>query len=235
MDDYGVSPVSMLRMLGPAFVLAPIMLWVLLSGPFVLYPIARWRAKGDGDPQLGLKTAFHYFGMLAFQLGLFGATMVVYALFSKMSSSERGDVYRFGFGFVVPAAIMFAVHARLLKRTNMGQYPIVSRLFLGYNLVVTGLIGLIAFIMVFQALFTKGSSGDFGRFAPAALIVYGGAWTVCGIRFGKLVLGAAGNDAAPRPPMARDASAPTAAVPVQPSGPSLPSLGGGSFPPIDKK
>src|SRR6266446_5827234 len=119
MDDYGVSPVSMLRLLGPAFVIGPILLWILLSGPFVLYPLARWRAQRDGDPQLGLKTAFHYFGMLAFQLGLFGATMVLYALFSKMSSSDRGDVYRFGFGLVVPAAIMFAFHVGLLKRTNL--------------------------------------------------------------------------------------------------------------------
>jgi hypothetical protein len=236
MDDYGISPVSMVRMLGPVFVIGPVVIWLLLSGPFVLYPLARWRQREAGaDPQLGLKTAFHYFAMLAFQIGLFGAAIVLYTLFSKMGSSERGDAYRLGFGFIVPAVILFAFHAGLLKRTNMGHFPIVSRLFLGYNLVITGLLGLVAFVMVFQALFTKGSSGDFGRFAGAALIVYGGAWATCGIRFGKLVL-VDGDAAAPAPHVPRESRAPTEPpAPPTPSGPQLPSLGGGSFPPIDKK
>jgi hypothetical protein len=85
-----------------------------------------------------------------------------------------------------------------------------------------------AFVLVFQALFAKGSTGDFGRFAGASLIVYGGAWAACGMRFLRLV-----RDDVP-PPQAphRDVAPPPAAMPPPTTG--LPSLGGGAYPPIER-
>jgi hypothetical protein len=233
MDDYGVSPFQMMRMLGPVMVIGPLLLWLLISGPFVLYPIARWRANRDAtpDPQLGLKVALEYFRMLTFQLGLFGSVMVLFTMFSKMPSSDKGDVYRVGFGLLVPAAILFAAHAVMLAKTNQDRYLVPRRLFGGYNLVVTGLVGMTAFMLVFQALFAKGSSGDFGRFAIAMLLVYGGAWAGCGVRFLRLVRDDVGQP--PAAPAARE-GAPPLAAPPPPAAPGLPSLGGGAFPPIDR-
>jgi hypothetical protein len=231
MDDYGASPFQIMRLLGPMMVVGPLLLWMLISGPFVLYPIARWRAHRDAvvDPQLGLKTALEYFRMLAFQLGLMGCAVIVFAMFSKMPGDDKGDVYRVGFGLFVPAAILFAAHVAMLTKTNQLQYAAPRRLFGGYNLVITGLLGMTAFVLVFQALFAKGSTGDFGRFAGASLVVYGGAWAACGIRFLRLV-----HDDVPPPqaPM-REAAAPPAAITPPPTS-GLPSLGGGAYPPIER-
>ena len=223
-SDYGI----VLRALGSLSVIAPFLLWLVVSGPVLIYPIARWRAHREPvfDQHLGIKVALGYFGMLAFQLALLGGTLVVFALLSKSSSDERSEMYRIGFGFLVPGLVILAAHVALLRRTNQDQFPAVRRLFLGYNLIVTGLLGLVAFVMTCQALFGKGSSGDFGRFSAAALLIYGTAWGACGIQLARIVLGTY----TPVPP--QDVVAPSS-VASQPSGPTLPPLGGGAFPPID--
>ncbi len=237
MDDYGASPFQVMRMMGPVMVLGPLLLWLLISGPFVLYPIARWRAQRDANPdgQLGLKVVLEYFRMLGFQLALVGGVMVLFTLFSKLPSSEKGEVYRVGFGLLIPAAMLVAAHVVMLARTNQDHFRVPRRLFGGYNLVITGLVGMTAFMLVFQALFAKGSTGDFGRFAAALLMVYGGAWAACGVRFLQLVRDDA--PAPPGPPAARDVAGAAPGQPASPSPPvtpGLPSLGGGSFPPIER-
>lgn len=61
------------------------------------------------------------------------------------------------------------------------------------------------------------------------------AWAACGIQFGRIMLGPSAASAGPQAgASAHSASAPPPASP-QPGGPVLPSLGGGSFPPIDPK
>ena len=227
MDEYGVTPFQVLRLMGPFLVVGPVILWLLMTGPFALYPLARWRV-GATDKQLGIKFALEYFRMLAFQLGLFGSVIVLYTLFSKMPSDDKGDLYRVGFGFFVPAALLFAAHMRMLAGTNQKEQQGTRRLFGGYNLVITGLVGMTSLVIAFQALFTKGSSGDMGRLGVAALLVYGGAWAICLGTFAKLVR--EDRTVPPAPPITRVEAAP--AQPPQPSG--LPSLGGSVFPPIDR-
>jgi hypothetical protein len=233
MDDYGVSPLMMLRLLSPLLVIGPIVLWFLIAGPFVLYLVARWRAHREPvvDPQLGLKTALNYFGMIGFQLALFGAMMIVWMIVTKEASGDRGAFLRVAFGFLIPALIVYGVHHMLLKRTNQREFMGVTRLFQGYNLLVTGLVGVTSFFLVFQALFSKGSSGEMGRISAAMLVVYGSAWAVCGLQFARTVL-----DTSYEPP--RDTGTPPSVVAPQPpatGGHTLPSLGGGSFPPIAPK
>ena len=214
-----------LTTVGPLLAFGPLLLCFVLVGPLLIYPLARWRlARGLDDPHLGIKVALGYFGMLAFQLALLGMTSIVFALLSKAPSEDRGDIYRLGFGFLLPGLILWAAHVVMLTRTNQEQFPAVRRLFLGYNLVLTGLFGLVAFVMACQALFSRGSSGDFGRLGTAALLVYGSAWCACGVRFGRIVFGAA--PVVPHEVVMQPA-------PVQQSGPTLPALGGGAFPPID--
>ena len=231
MNKYGLSPLEMMTLLGPMFVIVPLLLWFLVIGPLVLYPIARWRAHREPivDPQLGLKVALHYFRMLALQLLLLGGVLLIFTIISK-GSADKGDFYRAAFGFLVPAAIVYAAHASFLGRTNDEPFPAVRRLFLGYNLLVTGLIGLTALVLGCQALFAKGSSGDAGRMFLAAVLVYCGAWAWCGVQFARGVLGpdhgaAGGPPANVMPPPSPDAQ--------QGGGAQLPSLGAGSFPPIE--
>jgi hypothetical protein len=124
---------------------------------------------------------------------------------------------------------VLAAHTSFLNRTNQDQFPGVRRVFLGFNLVVTGILGFTALVLAFQALFARGSSGELGRLAGAMVVVYGGAWSWLGYTFGRLVLDpGTGSPPHAAPPHA----APPAAPPVEtPHG--LPALGGGSFPPIE--
>lgn len=235
MNDYGVSPFAMMQLVGPMMVIVPMLLWLLVIGPLLIYPLARWKANREQivDNQLGIKVALHYFRMVSFQLLLLGATLLIWTVISK--GSDKGDQYRAAFGMLMPGGIVFALHSVFVAKTNDVHYPGVRRLFLGYNLLVTGIIGFIALVLAFQALLAKGSTGDAGRVFFASTLVYCGAWAACGLQFGKLVLGdfgsvggPPGNIIAPPPP-----PAPGATPPGNPAG--LPPLSQGSFPPIEPK
>lgn len=230
MNEYGLSPLAMLQMVGPMMFVVPMLLWLVVIGPLLVYPLARWKMNREGAPDshLGIKVALHYFRMLGFQLLLLGTVILLWTIFSK--GGGKGDMYRAAFGFLVPGAIVFGAHAAFLPKTNDVFLPGVRRLFMGYNLLVTGLLGFVALVLACQALFAKGSSGNEGRLFFAGLLVYGGAWVACGISFARVVFGdtsfaAPGTYAPPPPPP----------PPAPPAGPSLPSLSAGSFPPIEPK
>ncbi len=233
-DRYGLSPLEMMSLMGPMLVIVPMLLWFLVVGPLVLYPVARWRANREpyADPQLGMKVALHYFKLLSFQLLLIGGTMLLYAIISK--GDEKGDLYRAAFGFLVPGGIVFAVHMVMIKKTNDLVMPSVRRLFLGYNLLVTGILGFGALVLGFQALFAKGDSGDAGRLFLASIMVYCAAWAAIGVQFARTVLGpGAGSgmphNVVPPAPMPPSTNA-SGSVSVQPG---LPPLSAGQYPPID--
>jgi hypothetical protein len=234
MDDMGPSSTMMLlRMLPAATAVLSIVVTLSLFGPLVLYAIARWRANRSGvaDPHLGLKFALHWFATSAFHLGLAGAAGLVFAMISP--GSGKGDLYRFVFALLVPAGMILGLHIVLLKRTNDDEVPGVRRLFLGYNLFVTGLIGFIALVMGFQILFAKGSAAPVSHMVGSMVVVYCSAWAVLGHRFGQLVLGGPGSGELPEvvmPPGPPPAAPPPAAA----GGGGLPALGGGSYPPIDR-
>ena len=233
-NEFGLSPWAFLQILGPIPFMAPAVLTLLVFGPLALYPLARWKTHRAGveDPQLGLKLVLHYFALMAFQLLLVAAVIIIFTLFAKDSSS-KGEMYRAGFALLVPSATVFFTHVLVfLKRTNEDLYPTVRRLFLGYNLAITGLIGFVMLLFAFQIFFAKGSAGDAGRFTIAGVLVYVGAWVGCGIQFGRMIVG--GGSTSVGPP-ASATPLPIMSVPTQQSGPVLPSLSSGTYPPIDQK
>lgn len=228
-NEFGMSPWSWLSVVGPALFIVPLLLWLLVIGPLLIYPVARWKS-GKDDNQIGLKFVLHYFKLLGFQLVLLGAVVVVFTIISK-DKSGKGDAYRAGFAFLFAGGIVLGAHFAFLKRTNDDIFHTVRRLFAGYNLLITGLVGFIAFVLGFQALFAKGSSGNEGRMFFAMILVYCGAWAALGVQFARLVFGAHGGTSAGPPEVVLP---PQGSSSQPPAGPSLPSLGGGSFPPIDK-
>jgi len=236
-DKYGISPLEMLSVMGPMFIIGPMLLWFLVVGPLVLYPIARWRAHREPtvDTHLGIKVALHYFKLLAFQMLLVGGVILIWTVISK-SHGDKGEFYRLAFGFLVPGGIVFGAHIALIKRTNDDFVPGVRRLFLGYNLLATGIIGFVVLTAGFQALFSKGSTGDAGRVLLSAVLVYCSAWAALGAIFARTVLDAAPGSSAPP----QNLAPPSASPPAPPAGqgaaaatPGLPPLSPGSFPPID--
>lgn len=235
MDDFDSGLFVLSRLAGPMMAIISMLVTLTIFVPIVLYVIARWRANRDPevDHHLGIKVALHYFAISALQLGLAGLTLLVWALISSAPSEAKSALYRIAFGMIVPAALVQAAHLSLLRRTNDAQATSVRRLFGGYNLIVTGLIGFIALVLAFQALFAKGSSGEMGRVAGAMIVVYGTSWAVIGWRFGQAVLGGGGGTSAAPPAVTAAAPAGSSSAAATPSGGGLPSLGGGAFPPIE--
>ena len=231
--DVDRDPFFMLSLMAPMSAMYAVL--ALLVIPFVLYVIARWRAHRDSaaghasDPQLGIKVALGYFAITAFQVVLAGAMLFVYAVLTNMSD-ERGSLYRAAFGLMMPAGLVFGAHIALLGRTNQEMFPSVRRLFAGFNLMLSGMFGFIGLVLAFEMLLKRGPAGEMGRFAAAMVLVYGGAWGGVGWKFSQLVLG---EDGAPSGP-AGTIAAPFAPSAIAPSGPALPPLGGGSFPPIER-
>ena len=170
------SSMMLLRMLPAATAVLSIVVTLSLFGPLVLYAIARWRANraGVSDPHLGLKFALHWFATTAFHLALAAGAGLIFAMISP--GSGKGDLYRVVFAMLVPAGLILGVHMMLLKRTNDDEVPGVRRLFLGYNLFVTGLIGFISLVMGFQILFAKGSAAPVGHMVGSLVLVYCTAW-----------------------------------------------------------
>ncbi|HUQ03278.1 MAG TPA: hypothetical protein VM261_12335 [Kofleriaceae bacterium] len=162
--------------------------------PILLYVIARWRDHKSEvpDEQLGLKFALHFFRAQSYQLLLFGTAMLLYSMLTKEMKGElREYIWRPAMAFIVSSGIVFGVATAVLSRTNNHHFPSVGRLFNGYNLMVSGLIGFAALTAGFQAMFQKGSSGEFGRIAWTGILVYTTAWVVQGAIFGRSVLEAA--------------------------------------------
>jgi hypothetical protein len=231
MDDLD-SSFFLLRMLaGPLAVIATVQLAFVLFAPMLLYVLARWRAHRD-DRQVGIKFALHYFATAALQLALIGATILLYTMISPGPSELKGTPYRVALGLLVPAGIILGAHLALLKRTNDAIFPNVRRLYLGFNMLVIGIVAFSSLVLGFQALFAKGSTGGMGHAAASGVLVYGTAWLLVGWRFGQLVLG----DQAPPADLPMPAPSPLSVPP--PSNPatsgSLPSLGGGSYPPLGR-
>lgn len=228
------SSMMLLRMLPAATAVISIVITLSLFGPMVLYILARWRQNrtGANDPQLGLKFALHWFATSAFHLALAGGTGLIFAIISP--GSGKGDLYRSVFAMLVPAGIIMGVHLALLKRTNDEEVPGVRRLFLGYNLFVTGLIGFIALVMFFQILFAKGSAAPVSHLVGSLVLVYGTAWALLGYKFGQMVLGGPGGFGE-MPDVMTPPGPPPPAPPAAGAGGGLPSLGGGSYPPIEQR
>lgn len=233
-NEFGMSPWTYLDVIGPSLFVIPLLLWLVALGPLLVYPVARWKAAKDPgrDDQIGIKFLLHYFKLLAFHVVLLGAVTVVFTVLSK-DKTGKGDAYRAGLSFLVSGGLVLGAHFALLARTNDRVFPTVRRLFAGYNVLLTGLVGFVALVLGFRALFAKGSSGNEGRLFFAMILVYGGAWAALGIQFARLVFGDSGGASSGPPevvlPQHGASSQPTS------GGPSLPSLGGGSFPPIDPR
>lgn len=212
--------------------------YVLFTSPFVLYILARWRSHREEtrDSQLGLKLALGYIMTVGLQVALMGGVALLYAIITK-ETDDRGDIARFAFGLLVPSVAVYVAHKVMLSRTNEEHFPAVRRLIAGYNLLLVAMLGFIALIVTTQSLFKKGSSGEAGRFAVAALLIYVPAWGFQGWRVFSDRTGAK-LPPAPVPPPTREmpsVTPPTVAEPsVTASGTQLPALGGGAFPPINK-
>ena len=151
--------------------------------PLAVYVVARWRTNKEheqADQQLGLKTAFWFFRVLGFQVGLLGLYLSVYAIIAEHG---KGDIFRTAAGLLLPGAMLFGVFSYLLTRTNDRLFPIPGKMLAGFNLVSTGLIASVAAIMAFEVTLQKHMPGELKRIAWSMMVVYVGAWAAVGFHF----------------------------------------------------
>ncbi len=212
MDNDLDGSLFLMRMLaGPATAFFGFFVSLVATAPLVLYVVARWRSHRDPspDPHLGLKFALHYFWMIAFHLLLGGIAILLYTLISDID--HKGSLVRAAVGLLFPAAIVLAGSMAFLGRTNDRVVAGVRRLFLGYNLLATGLVGFVGLVISGEVLFAKGGGDGVGYIGATMVVVYCGAWGLLAAIFGKVVLGDAPGAA---PPAAFVPPAPPAPMPM---------------------
>ncbi len=170
-------------MVGWASVMMMPLVGVAILLPMVFYIVARWRTYREGgaiDQQVGIKTALHYFQVIGFQLFLVGAFLLIAA--ALMSGSESG-MLREGAALAISGAVVLGVHTWALTRTNQAAFPMIGRMFAGFNLVQTGIVGMVGLVMASSAVLAEGENHEMVQIAMSLLAVYGIAWLVLGVLF----------------------------------------------------
>lgn len=139
------------------------------------YLFLKWRAYRDGagnDPWLGVVVLLQYFWTLALHLALLGLTLAVSGLLGKKMAGEvKPGLALLTTGVIALLAAFFA-----LKRLPLSPLRGQSwRLFFALNLLVCGLLALIALGAVSFALFT-GKAADV-RLPLVGLVVFVAVWS----------------------------------------------------------
>jgi len=140
----------------------------------LVYLFLKWRAYRDGatDPWLGAAVLLQYFWTLGLHLALIGLTLSVSGLIgSKMDGEVKPGLALLFTGVIALLASFFALK-RLPGSLLRGQS---WRVFYALNLLVCGLLALIALGAASFTLFT-GKPAD-ARLPLVALLVFGAAWT----------------------------------------------------------
>jgi hypothetical protein len=142
--------------------LAPLVYWFL-----------KWRLYRDGmqpDPELGKKVIVYYFKTLGYQLALIGLTMMIFGLLSR-----RGDEQlKMGLGFLIGGGLVYLLLVMAIYAKVVGDNThLVARMYTGINLLIVGLIFIIAFTAFWVILFT--ASFKAAKLPLSAFIVYAGA------------------------------------------------------------
>jgi len=160
--------------------IAPI-ITVAVAAPVVMYIVARWRTYRDGgppDPQIGLKVAISWFRLASYQLLLCGGFLLLYGIIGDLGSRGKEEIMRIAGGLLFPAAIIYTAHHIAIGFTNARERPMVVRMFSGFSLIQTGIIGFTALMLAGILLFQKHSPTQLNRLAWSMVLVYIPAW--CG-------------------------------------------------------
>lgn len=220
------------------FANATFMLFIAAAPAFLVlsYVMLRWQAHREEseDDQIGLKVVLAFVMLVSLGFAAQGLTSVIHFIVSGFDTGTKslleGLVTAIVFGGVVAGLWL-----TIVPRTNLAEYPRISRYALGYVAALGGLsalIGLRTFVSVVgAATWTSSSPG------LATLLVYGGLGAFGLFRFGALAGWKAPVKAAPMPVPGAYPTQPQqqAAYPPQQQQAAYPPAGGypppGSYPP----
>jgi len=153
-------------------------------GPLV-YLFIRWRA-GKGEPaeqNLGVKVIAYYFRTLGYHIALIGFSILLVDLL-KNSYTTNGKT---GTAILIIGLLVYAVHWVIVRRGfKENQFPFTGRVYMVFNLILTGLVGLSAAIIWISIILSK-RPRDFET-PLAFLLVYVIAWIYQSWEFYRPVL-----------------------------------------------
>jgi hypothetical protein len=170
----GIEEVMMSSLFMGGFSVMMVYLYILVPLTPLVYLFVKWKSYRESlpnDPQLGLKTVLFYFKVLGYHVSLVGLAIAAAGLVTP----RPGGMVMQGIGVGLAGLIVYGAHAFLIHRfTNTKAFPLTQRAYNVFNVIITGLAGMVALIYTFTVLF---ESGGRGIAVPLMfLLVYGGAW-----------------------------------------------------------
>lgn len=148
----------------------------------IVYIFIKWRSYRDNsppDPQLGMKAVLYYFKTLAYQ----GLLVSLAALFYGVLENES-NLINVGLGIFISCGLIYIVHYIIIpKLTNTHEFPLMARIYTGFNLIIVGLVGMISFVITVTMLIDKGLKK--AELPLGVFVVYAIAWVVQTILFCK--------------------------------------------------
>jgi hypothetical protein len=147
-------------------------------GLVVIYLIVRWRQERSGvsDPQLGWKVVMYFFLWNAIQLAVLGLALIVYSFLDDVDGARRT-----GLALILSGAIIGGAHAAGVLTSNHRAFPNVGRMFSGLHLVIFGIVGSVAIVVMTVNVLQVESNTEIGKIAGTGLVVYVVAWAVCAL------------------------------------------------------
>lgn len=155
--------------------------YVLIPLAPIAYVFIKWRAARANEPHdrdLGTKVVFYYFQTLGYHLILVGLVLLCVSLLKGRFNDEA----KTGVSLILSGAIVYAAHALIIQSRFKGDpVRIVPRFYAGFNVLVTGLISIVALTACILILINDRI--DNIKIPAAGLVVYGTAWVFRTLEF----------------------------------------------------
>ena len=121
--------------------------------PFI-YIVLRWRVDGDHEPGVGTYGALLYFRTVSILLLLAGAANLTYGWVS--TTEVLPEMHRLSWGMFTGSAAFLLLHVALLRMHGPRPDLVAARrVFLGFLLVLCGLVAFTALVLLCITLFEK--------------------------------------------------------------------------------
>jgi len=126
--------------------------------PF-MYVVMRWRSGGADEPGAGTYGAVLYFRTTALLITLAAASNLTYGWISTTPVSE--ELRRLSWGMLVGGLLFMALNVGLHYVVRPGRELLPSRrVFGGFLMIMAGLVGFTALVLLFIAVFQKVDASD---------------------------------------------------------------------------
>ena len=149
--------------------------WILPIFPF-LYVVARWRGGADQPAGVGAHAAMVYFTTVGVLMALAGAANLTYGMVSVTDVDP--EMTRVSWGLLSGALAFAVLNIVLVRSIGPLRDPMdVVRVFVGFVMVVTGMIAMGALILMTIEMFRE-AEGDRAIEARSDAIRMYGSWTL---------------------------------------------------------